>query len=620
MLQFIRQHPEVSDDEMVDLLWAEFHRPMDRFGVQRLRALLKERQSRHKPKDPPGGQGAGLFGESAQDGAAGDGADAPAADVAAESDAAAESEDRQPEEPDAGARGDAASAVGDLEADPGACCVPAFLARPGASLYAGLCLSLPFLSGLGLAQWAAQHPLPGEHRLSTISRLLGFVGLSLSRITAPEGAKETWPGDFAPFVGAPRLMSDRTLRRTAHVLGGEAESLVLTMGGELARTWTSDERPLVYLDGHFLAYSGAHHVAKGYNTRRRLAMPGHMSTYLDLRVGTSARPLLFHVAAGDDPFRARVLFLKEQFRSVTGKQPTLIFDRGAVGWEMFDQLLTAQIPFIAYAPESAAKGLPADAAFQAETVVRDGRRRTYLIYSYALERPQGTLRLHAFRPEGKADKTIVVADALPTPLPTAEVLQLLWSRWGIENSFKLFPEFGLNHFGVHRVLGTEELLHGVDAAARVENPKARTLKRKLRALRQKLLELEDRYGSELAGDMVVNLGQDAPPAARAQWEETVTQFAALQEQLLAEPSSLTRGELLRREGREGFDYGPKFTMPRGGAPSGMKTGHGQATPNGLNGVCAGDSLVDCTSARRLSKTGVLHRVTSGLLCVSCLLA
>ncbi len=553
MLHFVREHPEIPDEEMVELLWQRFHRPMDRFGIRRLRALIAEQQSRRKPPEPDGPQQEGGLFEAGVD----------------VSVSATEEPDAEDEPSSAAAEGDAETeepgvkdaAVGAEAGEPPAGVarlVPTFLAQPRQTLCAGLCLTLPFLSHVGLGQWAAEHRLAGEHRVSTISRLLGFVGLSLLGIAAPEGVKRTWRRDLAPFVGAPGLMSDRTLRSTAHALGQEAESLVLAMGGQLARTQVTEEHPLVYVDGHFLPYSGKHRVAKGYSTLRRQALPGHMATYMDLRVGNTARPLLFHVGAGDDPFRARILFLEEQFQAATGKTPLLVFDRGAVGWEMFDRLLSAKVPFVSYAPPSVADRIPVEAQFEPEKVIRNGSERTLLTCSWLQERRQGTLRLHAFRsPDGKGD-TIAVAETLPEALPTAQVLQTLWSRWSIENSFKLYPAFGLNHFGVHRLLSMEELLHTVDPKEQVANPKVRSLKQRLGVLRRELLDLEDRYGTETADDLIVGLNPDAPATARARWEEIVTEVTALTDELRPEPARLPRGDLLRRDGREGFDYGPKM--------------------------------------------------------------
>ena len=80
-------------------------------------------------------------------------------------------------------------------------------------------------------------------------------------------------------------------------------------------------------------------------------MRGHMSTYLHLRHGGQARPLLFTVSGGDDPFRPRILQLAEQFRAGTGQTPLLVFDRGGSGWEMVESLSSQGQPFACYIPD-----------------------------------------------------------------------------------------------------------------------------------------------------------------------------------------------------------------------------------------------------------------------------
>ena len=53
MVRFVRQHPEFPDNELVDRVWQELRRPLDVYGMRRLREAVESRQQ-HRTKPPVG--------------------------------------------------------------------------------------------------------------------------------------------------------------------------------------------------------------------------------------------------------------------------------------------------------------------------------------------------------------------------------------------------------------------------------------------------------------------------------------------------------------------------------------------------------------------------------------
>lgn len=537
MIRFVRQHLDLPDEELVDSVWEEFGRPIDVYGVRRLRETVEQRQ-RHKdhhlppPPSPPGQRT--LF-------------DLPSPD------------------PDPGTENESVSATADDEGEPptsSPITVQGNSLPPGRheSSVAGLTLALPWIVKAGLAD-TLQTLVPDRAR-DLFPSVFGMVGLSLLGIRSPEGVKEICRKDFAPLTATQAgLPLERDLREMSRGLAPHAESLVGTIGQNMALALRDpDKQPIVYVDGHFLPYSGQHRIAKGYSTRLRQAMPGHMATYLHLRTGGQARPLLFTLSGGDDPFRPRILELALRFREATAETPLLVFDRGGSGWTMVEALAAEGQPFVCYltnpgevmetylpdpdyAPVSLRRGTKEIAAEVARTVIdREGHR----------------VFLHAVRFDGRADRVLLLATLLDSS--TEEVLPILWGRWGIENSFKFFGSFGLNHLGVHGVSTTEDVL-AKNAQQLCANPVYAKLRRTSTSLEKNLVWLEERLGTRTGkGGLILGLGNGASEKDQRQWERLTARLQTVEAELEVTPRRLTWAEIVQTTGREALDYGPKMVV------------------------------------------------------------
>ncbi|PZS28884.1 MAG: hypothetical protein DLM61_13925, partial [Pseudonocardiales bacterium] len=121
------------------------------------------------------------------------------------------------------------------------------------------------------------------------------VGFALG-IDTVEGAKHLRRGDAGAVVGITAIPQLRTLRERLAALADESDPLALQRA--FAKSMLAADpptSPVYYVDDHFVAYTGARPVAKGYNTKRRLAEPGRADT---LVVDHRGRAVCF---ASDEP-------------------------------------------------------------------------------------------------------------------------------------------------------------------------------------------------------------------------------------------------------------------------------------------------------------------------------
>ena len=138
MVQFVREHREIPDEAMADLLWERFHRSMDIFGVWRLRAFDAEQQRRRG--DPPSGPEPTRLVDGDLEQGTGDVAESGATDEPATEESAS-AEEPSPPEPEGKDVATAATAEEDKVLQP-----PTFLAKPRKEVSAGLCPSCVWLS------------------------------------------------------------------------------------------------------------------------------------------------------------------------------------------------------------------------------------------------------------------------------------------------------------------------------------------------------------------------------------------------------------------------------------------------------------------------------------------
>src|SRR5674536_364749 len=161
--------------------------------------------------------------------------------------------------------------------------------------YAGAMLLYPYLHQVGAEDVFATLTGAPARRYNDLAVLTtATVGFALG-VDTVEGTKHLRRADTGAAVGlgvAPQLA---TLRARLSALADGSDPLALQRAfaaGMLAADPAPD--PVYFVDDHFVAYSGARPVAKGWNTKRRHAQPGRDDTLL---VDARGRAVVFGTGA-----------------------------------------------------------------------------------------------------------------------------------------------------------------------------------------------------------------------------------------------------------------------------------------------------------------------------------
>jgi len=193
--------------------------------------------------------------------------------------------------------------------------------------YAGAMLLHAYLDRVGAGQvfaTVAGGPARRYDDLAVLSTVaLGFA-LGIDTV---EGAKHLRRSEAGVAVGLSSIPELRTLRTRLGALGDGTDPLALQRAFA-AGMLTADPAPdpVYFVDDHFVAYSGARPVAKGWNTKRRHAQPGRDDTLL---VDARGRAVVF--GSGEPTGLVSTLpGVLTQLREVLGPDlPILLgFDRG----------------------------------------------------------------------------------------------------------------------------------------------------------------------------------------------------------------------------------------------------------------------------------------------------
>jgi hypothetical protein len=163
--------------------------------------------------------------------------------------------------------------------------------------------------------------------------LVAYILLALLSIPRSENLKEHVPGELGRIIELDRILEVKTLRRKLTVLA--SRKMGQNFGRELARKRIAERGHMMgflYIDGHVRAYHGKQRIAKGYDTRKRLAVPATTDYWVNDRSGDP----LFVVTAEANALLMRMLGpILQETRMLLGadRRATVVFDRG--GWSAF---------------------------------------------------------------------------------------------------------------------------------------------------------------------------------------------------------------------------------------------------------------------------------------------
>ena len=139
-----------------------------------------------------------------------------------------------------------------------------------------------FLSQVGVSEVFARLGSGPARRYDTTAVVLSAMfGLTLGESGSVEAIKHLGRADLGALAGiriAPELA---TLRARLAAVADGCDPVVVQAA--LTRALIATAAPaeqVFFIDDHFVAYSGAAPVAKGWNTKRRHAQPGRDDTYI----------------------------------------------------------------------------------------------------------------------------------------------------------------------------------------------------------------------------------------------------------------------------------------------------------------------------------------------------
>ena len=296
--------------------------------------------------------------------------------------------------------------------------------------YGGVMLLYPFLDRVGTeAIFATLKGSPARRYDNAVVLTAATLGFALG-IDTVEGAKHLRRVDAGAAVGAKAIPELSTLRGRLAALGDGCDPLALqrAFGAGMVAFDPADD-PVYFVDDHFVAYTGAAPVAKGWNTRRRHAEAGRDDTLL---VDARGRAVVFS-SAEPTGLSSTLPGVLAQLRSVIGVDAKILlgFDRGGAYPVAFRACRDAGADWVTY---RRAPLVDATATPRRSWTVRDGRRVTVVLADETVNiNGDGTARQLTLYEGGQPVLQVLTSDMTATG---AYLLCWLRSRWRIENVFK----------------------------------------------------------------------------------------------------------------------------------------------------------------------------------------
>ena len=298
------------------------------------------------------------------------------------------------------------------------------------SRYGGAMLLFPFFDRVGTeAIFATLKGAPSRRYDDLMVLTAATLGFALG-IDTVEGTKHLRRCAAGAALGARAIPELSTLRARLAALGDGSDPLVLQRAfaaGMVAFDPADD--PVYFVDDHFVAYSGAAPVAKGWNTRRRHAEAGRDDTLL---VDARGRAVVFS-SAEPTGLSSTLPGVLAQLRTVIGEGAKILlgFDRGGAYPVTFRECRALGADWVTY---RRAPLVDATATPRRSWTVRDGRRRTLTLADETIEiNGYGTARQLTLYEADRPVLQVLTSDMAATG---AYLVCWLRSRWRIENVFK----------------------------------------------------------------------------------------------------------------------------------------------------------------------------------------
>ncbi len=358
------------------------------------------------------------------------------------------------------------------------------------SCYAGAMLLHHFFDRISVGKILSSLPRTAARRYDALHVVLSATfGFALGSSSA-EGTKHLHRRDAGALIGLESFPELRTLRPRLAAIAEASDPHLLQVAFAKAMLDADEEPPKLYFcDDHFVTYTGARPVAKGYNTRKRRAEKGRDDTFI---VDSTWRAMCF---SSSEPKGLSVNLppVIDQLIEICGDRPVMVgFDRGGSYPKVFSALKERGVGWVTYrrAPLAASTVAP-----KISWVEVDHKRVLYHLADEIVElKGYGQARQLSLYENDKIVFQVLTSD---TTLNGARLLRALRARWRIENTFK----YAQAHHGINWLCSYE--MDEVPDNTVVANP-ARLVARSERKQAQDTLK----QAKEALGDQCVHPSSD----------------------------------------------------------------------------------------------------------------
>jgi len=362
------------------------------------------------------------------------------------------------------------------------------LVEPCQTRYAGALMLYASLSRLDL--WNIFRKLGAEtgptRQFGWAETLALIIFCFTLRFRSIEDFKNGRRRDLGVLIGKQQGPTVLSLRSKIKALAESTDPVAVSQ--ELFRRYLDLEpvwEGLYYVDGHFCPYYGSQPTPRGWDAKRRLAVPGHTDMYVHDAKG---RALFFFSQPLNDSLARAIPAAVEQIRRAHGRAPfTLVFDRGGYSGEAFRFLDDQGIGFITYLKGRKAQRRYPGKQFRPAWFFFEGRRHTYRVFEKKTRvNKAGAIRTIIFI--GNEAHQVPVLTNLARSAKAAKVIHCLRLRWRQENDFKYLRD----HFAIDQIIQ-----YGADQETGdrlIANPRRKALRDQIRELTKEVEILEGALG------------------------------------------------------------------------------------------------------------------------------
>ena len=328
--------------------------------------------------------------------------------------------------------------------------------------------------------------------VGTGSAVAGFDDVALLAATSMafglgaatiEQLKHLTAAEAGPLCGLARLPDRSTLRPRLAAVADRLDPLALQRAFASAMLVADPCTSGVYfVDDHFVPYTGAKPVPKGWDTKHRVAQRGRADTWV---LDAAGRAVVF--TTGEPSGLTKTLPpALAQLRAVIGPDAKIMlgFDRGGAYASVFTACRTAGADWITYrrAPLAAVHGLPMTTIITSTDARGVTQHKTLVYADEPVEiNEYGTARQITLFEHGTVVLQVLTSDTATCPVA---LLSTLRARWRIENAFKYASE----HHGIDALA---DYIADIETNTRpIDNPARKSANATVKARKNELGDAE----------------------------------------------------------------------------------------------------------------------------------